>query len=1127
MIEVKIDGITKWQVNEYTFTDPQMGIRSISMTVKHPSMWAGGDAVPEVADFNGAYVEYDGETYNISSSKPTAEKSNTSLDYIYTLIFKGEEDELTRRKVRNLALVSVDNYVSQGTIFSISATISQFANLIENNLTHYFGDKWSVNLSALDSDTVQVDVNNISLWDLLVKTYEYYGVRWNIRGNVINIGVEPEYIEHVFDYGAEGGLVKITRTAPDMSIVNRLSGMGGTRNVPMNYFTSRYSNFPPDPNPINDTVYIRNIMPKVFRDSVIAGSLPYKDYVEDLASIAVHGIREDALAPNEDIYPSIAGVTVTGLGRIDELVAAEVPEVSDPDDDLYLPTFDIWIKDIGFDLSEDQYTASEDAKIHFTTGELAGYEFVILAVNGVRKVEIDTTKSYGGVSSMYKVTLIKSDEELDAYGQMLPNAAYKAQAGDKFVILNIEMPHSYVLNAEQKVQDWLEDKLEELSKDKPAYTIEPMDAFFEEAEVELDGKTIASKLKAGNKLSVNNTKITDGEQELYINNVVISYGKSVLPKYSLTVTDRVQVNGGSVARLQSQVDALVDRQYFTQAEVDAMLTGSSKRYISKVRPDGTNYYLRLRGGAEFGSFSSGMFTGKGGRVDERGNAEFEALRIRSLLEVPEIRYNRLTLVGEEIAVGGGGIIEDVWQDKDEEGVVIDPDVYVLKMKLEEGEMLPFFLHDIIKGIYNQAGAFRTSWFRVSNVNHSEGTITVVMASNEAVPGGSNYPPMPFMNIARIGNFVDETRQSSIFISAKEGSIYMLDKVDNYMAGVRSFQLGKPAGLENVIDFSKFSQINQEQGYLYARGIMVRDIIEVDYLGAPVRPKRDRGIWSLETAQNEPYEFNDRRQDLVWVGWSRYLCIVDGTLEEPSEGATDWVMDLNIKDAFDESVTDIYEGLDNLAGQINATESNLGELTGAFNTLRDETLVAMEDGLISEAERRSLYAIYVRLDIEQEQLLSDVMYAINSIYMPPIYKDKLQSISDKFLSAGGSLDQYQASIGAILDHADPHITDYEREEYNRTLLIYSRDHTKLVNALRDSRLAIDAEIKRLANEKTEEVEGGKNLIRNYDQRWGWDFWGGDGMSIDIDLDAITIVNQRGLIDDGNLIEDESGNIIEMV
>lgn len=44
----------------------------------------------------------------------------------------------------------------------------------------------------------------------------------------------------------------------------------------------------------------------------------------------------------------------------------------------------------------------------------------------------------------------------------------------------------------------------------------------------------------------------------------------------------------------------------------------------------------------------------------------------------------------------------MWQDKDEEGVVIDPDVYVLKLKLEEGEIIPFFLHDIIK-------VFTTKW----------------------------------------------------------------------------------------------------------------------------------------------------------------------------------------------------------------------------------------------------------------------------------------------------------------------------------------------------------------------------------------------------------------------------------
>ena len=76
---------------------------------------------------------------------------------------------MTRRKVRDLALVSVDNYVSQGTIFSIYADINQFAQLIENNLTYYFGTKWTVTLSSAANSSVMVEVNNMSIWDLLLK----------------------------------------------------------------------------------------------------------------------------------------------------------------------------------------------------------------------------------------------------------------------------------------------------------------------------------------------------------------------------------------------------------------------------------------------------------------------------------------------------------------------------------------------------------------------------------------------------------------------------------------------------------------------------------------------------------------------------------------------------------------------------------------------------------------------------------------------------------------------------------------------------------------------------------------------------------------------------------------------
>lgn len=53
--------------------------------------------------------------------------------------------------------------------------------------------------------------------------------------------------------------------------------------------------------------------------------------------------------------------------------------------------------------------------------------------------------------------------------------------------------------------------------------------------------------------------------------------------------------------------------------------------------------------------------------------------------------------------------------------------------------------------------------------------------------------------------------------------------------------------------------------------------------------RDRGAWSLETAQSDnPYRYTDILQDDVWRPWGRYRCIVDKTTQEPKFGSTDWI-----------------------------------------------------------------------------------------------------------------------------------------------------------------------------------------------------------------------------------------------
>jgi len=829
MIEVKIGGVSKWKVNEYTFTDPQMGIRSISMSVAHPSSWVDGVA-PEVADFTGAYVEYEGEQFYLSSSKPSAEKNTSTIDYTYTLIFKGSEDELTRRKVRDLAEAGVDNYVSQGTVFSIYANINQFVQLLQNNLNYYYENAWTINLAGTSQDSVRIDINNVFLLDLLQKTYEYFGLRFKVSGHTITIGYEPEEIYHVFDYGGDGGLVNITRTAPDASIVNRISGTGGSRNVPVNYFSDTYSKFDPDPNPIAGLQRrITNIMPKVFRDSVINGDLPYIDYVEDAQSILIHGVREDALMPNEDIYPSIAGVSVAGLGRIDEIVAVEVPEVSDPEAEGYVGTFDIWVKDIGFNLADDKYTTTEEATISFTTGYVTGYDFIILAINGVRQVVEDTTKSYGGVQSKYKITLIRSDAELAISDMMLPNQTTSPNAGDNFVIYNINMPQSYVENAEQRVQDWLESNLAELKVEKPSYTIQPMDSFFVTAPLEFDGKSIASKLKSGNRLTVNNTKITNGAQLLYINNVTIQYG-GALPKYSFTVTDKVTVEGGAISRLQSQLDGVMGRQLLTEKDIDALLSGFSTKFLSKIKPDtaqqliqflngiSVNNLSRLNGGAEFGNYITGLL-GSGGRIDEFGRGELRSLKLWEFLEVPELRFNRVSVyTGVQWQTFGGGIIESVEIDKDEFGQELQSGIITLK--LEEGEYGAVAVDDMCQGIYHNFGGandtvsedqrngnfhiqgFRTSYFRITEIldTATNGQFRYVLRGTSERWNQLNHPS-PYMHFACYANPSNTDRQACSYSTTEysirlhnmttweygENNIYAIDgKLDGFQLGETVF-----------------------------------------------------------------------------------------------------------------------------------------------------------------------------------------------------------------------------------------------------------------------------------------------------------------------------------------------------
>lgn len=100
----------------------------------------------------------------------------------------------------------------------------------------------------------------------------------------------------------------------------------------------------------------------------------------------------------------------------------------------------------------------------------------------------------------------------------------------------------------------------------------------------------------------------------------------------------------------------------------------------------------------------------------------------------------------------------------------------------------------------------------------------------------------------------------------------------------------------VVDAYRMAQAAGYTGTRQEFLIALRDFVSV-INGKLNQQWRDRGPWSLETAQSDPYrndyEVVDGQKnyfvDYVWHYGVKWRCLKTGTLEEPQYGATDWLM----------------------------------------------------------------------------------------------------------------------------------------------------------------------------------------------------------------------------------------------
>ena len=347
------------------------------------------------------------------------------------------------------------------------------------------------------------------------------------------------------------------------------------------------------------------------------------------------------------------------------------------------------------------------------------------------------------------------------------------------------------------------------------------------------------------------------------------------------VTEKVKAGYADVAKDLAEDSPI--REMFLSRLVDDVAKGNIT-FEQAIKVLGL---ASFGGGAEFGEFIKSLYAGKGAGIDANGNAEFESVRVRSYFECLELIVNRLSAIEGDQILTEADTIESV----DDLG----NNCYGLHLRSKwDGYFTAQRENNVLKGIINTlaagSGLYYTCWMRVNSVNTANNYIEVTAYPDEDTPAGTNYPPCADMKIARWGNQTDKTRQSCIYLSSTEGRIARLTGVTKPIIEPENYGATFGTLPEFLRDMDL--PIVDGQDYVYARGLIVQDIIRIDYKGKPISEVIDRGPWAAGAAyycealnpETGIYEISD-----VWYMGCKWRCAKTGTTTVPAWNNTDWAM----------------------------------------------------------------------------------------------------------------------------------------------------------------------------------------------------------------------------------------------
>ena len=417
-------------------------------------------------------------------------------EYQYDLEFEGIQYDLMR-VTYDVNINTTNNQLQDIQGDSLTGDLKRFIEVLISNANRVFPGKWALGVCPeTDGDntlTFSESDNCLSVLQTLCSE-DKFGVEFEIeRVNgvyVINIKKTiGQTLPFVLEYGKGKGLYSISReNVSSSNIVTRLKVYGSTENITSKYRADRLCMY---------------------------GKDKASSYIEKADAVAKYGIFEGR--KNFDIKP-------TFTGKVSSVVDGDVLSFIDTS----FP-FDINAKNAS---GETLYLISGvSAKVHFNSGNLAGYEFEVHAYD----------------HATHKFTLVK---QTDDRGNVFPSEtspAFQIGKNDTYKVLDIAYSRDIEEAAEKKLAEEGNKYYDQNSQPKVQYSVNVTKAFIENKLALSDG--ITNVFAPGDYLPIKDDEI-GVDKSIRIK----SFTRNVLDPYdySLTISD-TQTKGDITTRVISDL----------------------------------------------------------------------------------------------------------------------------------------------------------------------------------------------------------------------------------------------------------------------------------------------------------------------------------------------------------------------------------------------------------------------------------------------------------------------------------------------------------------------------------------------------------------------------------------------